>query len=254
VAPSEARETWDREYLEQLAAAVLGPLAARLSQLGTDDRLIISTADPLALVPFSAVPYRGRPLCEHVCISQTQGIGILEACLDRAKNNFDSVLCIGNPYRPNLDEILESHREVVTVAGLFREFGKQAVSLAWDVATVPNLKTEVERGDALHFACHAEVATAPGELSRLLLTPDLNMQDSGDLSEDRILSELPLREGCLVNLAGCKTGVQSNSKGFLLGGLVPSFLIAGAGSVIGSLWDLDDRGAATFQIELQQLL
>jgi len=222
--------------------------------MGPDDCLIISTADPLALVPFSALPYRGRPLCEHVCISQTQGIGILEACLDRAKNNFDSVLCIGNPSRPNLDEILESHREVVTVAGLFRESGKQAVSLAWDVATVPNLKTEAERGDVLHFACHAEVATAPGELSRLLLTPDLNMPDSGDLSEDRILSELPLREGCLVNLAGCKTGVHSNSKGFLLGGLVPSFLIAGAGSVIGSLWDLDDRGAATFQIEFYRLL
>jgi CHAT domain-containing protein len=80
------------------------------------------------------------------------------------------------------------------------------------------------------------------------------MQDSGDLSEDRILSELLLREGCLINLAGCQTGVQSNSKGFLLGGLVPSFLIAGAGSVIGSLWELDDAGAATFQIEFYRLL
>jgi CHAT domain-containing protein len=126
--------------------------------------------------------------------------------------------------------------------------------MVWDFATVPNLKVEAERYDVLHFACHAEVASAPGESSRLLLTPDFHTQDSGDLSEDRVLSELSLRKGCFVNLAGCHTGVQSNSKGFLLGGLVPSFLIAGAGSVIGSLWILDDAGAATFQIEFYRLL
>jgi tetratricopeptide (TPR) repeat protein len=254
VSPSEQRETWEQEYLEQLAAAIINPLEARLAGLGPDDRLIISTSDPLAFVPFSALPYRGRPLCEHVRISQTHGIGILESCLNRAENGFDSVLCVGNPSRPDRPEISETHLEVVTVAGLFRESGKQAVSLAWDLATVPNLKAEAGQCDVLHFACHAEVASTPGVSSRLLLTPDLNMQDSGDLSEDRILSELPLREGCPVNLVGCRTGVQSNSKVFLLGGLVPSFLIAGAGSVIGSLWELDDGGAATFQIEFYRLL
>lgn len=153
-----------------------------------------------------------------------------------------------------MGELSDAHLEVVTIAGLFRQAGKQAVLLAWDVATVPNLKSEAVRSDILHFACHADVASAPGESSRLFLAPDLNQQDSGDLSEDRILSELQLREGCLVNLAGCHTGVQSNSKGFLLGGLVPSFLIAGAGSVIGSLWELDDKGAANFQIEFYRLL
>lgn len=79
-------------------------------------------------------------------------------------------------------------------------------------------------------------------------------QDSGDFSEDRILSEIILRKGCLVNLAGCHTGVQNSSKGFLLGGLVPSFLIAGAGSVLATLWQIDDDEAARFQIEFYQLL
>lgn len=254
VGPSESREVWEPEYLEQLAVALLEPLGARLSELGPADRLIISTSDPLALVPFSALPYKGSPLCEHVCISQTQGVGMLEACLDRADSNFNSVLCVGNPSRPDLEDLPEAHREAVTVAGRFRESGKQSVLLAWDEATVPNLKVEAERYDVLHFACHADVATAPGEQSSLMLAPDLNAQDSGDFSEDRILSELTLRKGGLVNLAGCQTGVQNSFRGFLLGGLVPTFLIAGAGSVIGSLWDLDDGGAATFQIEFYRLL
>ncbi len=66
--------------------------------------------------------------------------------------------------------------------------------------------------------------------------------------------ELLLRTGCLVNLAGCHTGVQYNSTGFLLGGLVPCFLIAGAGSVLGTLWQLADSTAARFQIEFYRLL
>ena len=254
VGPSESQEVWEPEYLEQLAAALLEPLDERLSELGPADRLIISTSDPLALVPFSALPYKGSPLCEHVCISQTQGVGMLESCLNRAGGNFNSVLCVGNPSRSDLPDLSEAHREAVTVVGRFQDSGKQALLLAWDDATVPNLKVEAGQHDVLHFACHAAVATAPGEQSGLMLAPDLNAQDSGDFYEDRILSELTLREGCLVNLAGCQTGVQNSFRGFLLGGLVPTFLIAGAGSVIGSLWDLDDDAAATFQIEFYRLL
>lgn len=242
------------DYLEQLAAALLEPLDERISTLGPADRLIISTSDPLALVPFSALPYKGTPLCEHVCISQIQGVGMLEACLDRTGSNFNSVLCVGNPSRSELPYLPEAHREAVTVAGRFRDFGKQAFLLALDDATITNLKVEAAQHDVLHFSCHADVVSSPGEQSSLMFTPDLRAQDSGVFSEDRILSELPLREGCLVNLAGCQTGIQNSFKGFLLGGLVPSFLIAGAGSVIGSLWDLDDDGAATFQIEFYRLL
>lgn len=256
VSPSESRETWEQEYLEQLAAALLNPLESRLNELEPNDLLIISTSDPLALVPFSALPYRGRPLCEHVCISQTYGTGILEACLDRPENSFNSVLCVGNPSRldPDLDDLPEAHAEAVTVAGRFREAGKHAALLAEDEASVLNLKAEAGQHDVLHFACHAVTGAATGESSRLILAPHLSTQDSGNFSEDRILSELTLRKGCLVNLAGCHTGVQNSSKGFLLGGLVPSFLIAGAGSVLATLWQIDDDQAARFQIEFYRLL
>jgi CHAT domain-containing protein len=254
VAPSEPQETWEQEYLEKLAAALLEPLDSRLKELEPDDRLIISTSDPLAFVPFSALPYRGAPLCEQMVVTQTQGTGILEACLDRPECQFNSVLCVGSPHRRDWNDLPEAHAEMVTITGRFREVGKQAALLAEDEATVSNLKAEAGQHDVLHFACHAVAVTEHGESSRLILAPDLITQDSGDFSEDRILSELILRKGCLVNLAGCHTGVQNSSKGFLLGGLVPSFLIAGAGSVLATLWQLDDDEAARFQIEFYQLL
>ena len=254
VSPSELEEMWEQEYLERLAAALLKPLDSRLKELGSHDHLIISTSDPLAFVPFSALPYQGAPLCEHVLVTETQGVGILEACLDRPESPFSSVLCIGNPSRTNWADLPEAHAEAVTIVGRFREAGKLAVLLAGDEATVTNLKAEAGQHDVLHFACHAVAATAPGESSRLMLAPDLVIQDSGIFSEDRILSELQLREGCLVNLAGCYTGVQTSSRGFLLGGLVPSFLMAGAKSVLGTLWQMDDDEAARFQIEFYGLL
>ena len=254
VGQSESREIWDQEYLEHLSAALLDPLEVRLSELRSDDRLIISTSDPLALVPFSALPYRGEPLCSQVCITQIQGVGMLEACLDRRERLFDSLLCIGNPDRRDWPDLPGADVEAATIAGRFRESGKSSVLLAREDASLPNLKAEAGQHDVLHFACHAALGATPGDTSRLILAPDLNLEDSGDLSEDRILSELPLREGCLVNLAGCQTGVQDNSKGFLLGGLVPSFLVAGAGSVIGSLWQLDDDTAACFQMEFYRFL
>jgi len=254
VTPSEPQETWEQEYLKKLAKAMLEPLDARLKELEPDDRLIISTSDPLAFVPFSALPYRGAPLCERMVVTQTQGIGILEACLERVESQFNSVLCVGSPHRPDWDDLPEAHAEAVTITGRFREVGKHAVLLAEAEATVTNLKAEAGQYDVLHFACHAMTVTAPSESSRLILAPDLITQDSGDFSEDRILSEIILRKGCLVNLAGCHTGVQNSSKGFLLGGLVPSFLIAGAGSVLATLWQIDDDEAARFQIEFYQLL
>ena len=254
VTPLEPREAWGQEYLEQLSAALLEPLDSRLRELRPDDRLIVSTSDPLAFVPFSALPYRGAPLCEHVVVTQTQGIGILEACLDRPACHFNSMLCVGNPDRPDWPDLPGADAEAATVTGRFRESGKHAVLLARDEATAQNLKAEAGQHDVLHFACHAEVSPAPGESSRLILASDLVVQDSGDFSEDRILSELLLRTGCLVNLAGCHTGVQYHSTGFLLGGLVPCFLIAGAGSVLGTLWQLADSKAARFQIEFYRFL
>jgi CHAT domain-containing protein len=83
-----------------------------------------------------------------------------------------------------------------------------------------------------------------------MLSPDIRHDDSGDLSEDRIISTVEVRQGAVVNLSGCATGRTEQSSAPLLGGLVPAFLLAGAGSVIASLWPIADAPAAKFQAEL----
>ena len=108
--------------------------------------------------------------------------------------------------------------------------------------------------DAIHIACHALADPAPEHASRLMLSPDIRRGDSGDLSEDRIISSIEVRPGALVNLAACATGRIRESNAPLLGGLVPAFLLAGARSVIASLWPIADEPAAVLQQEIYRAL
>lgn len=238
---------WDENYLTQLAIAILEPLDERLKELDSNDRLVISTFDGLYNVPFSALPYRGRPLSEHVCISLVQGIGVFEACFTRASGHINSLLAVGSPQRPDMDALPGALREVQQLIDTFNAFGKQTCLLTGKKATVPALESCVSQYHVVHFACHANS-------SRLMLAPDVLIKDSGELTEDRILSEIRLLPGSIINLSGCATGIQTERNIPLLGGLIPAFLVAGAGSVIGSLWPIEDSLAVRFQAEFYKLL
>ena len=97
---------------------------------------------------------------------------------------------------------------------------------------------DLESYALLHFAAHAVLDHERPQKSALLLAPD---QDDGRL-EPAEIARLPLR-GQLVTLAGCRS-----ARGRILSGEGPmslgrAFLVAGAGAVLGSLWELRDDEA-----------
>ena len=98
------------------------------------------------------------------------------------------------------------------------------------------------------LAGHASPSDSEPEWGRLLLAPD-DRGDSGELSEDRIIDELPVKLGAFVNLAACGTAALQHRVGFVEGGLVSAFLAAGARSVLATPWSINDRLAARFQLE-----
>lgn len=104
----------------------------------------------------------------------------------------------------------------------------------------------MQGSDIVHIACHAEAGTADRPAA-LLLRPVPTAGDSGVLSDERILDEVRLTPGAFVNLAGCSTADHGQGSGALLRGLVPAFLVAGAGSVAATLWRIDDALALRFQ-------
>jgi hypothetical protein len=239
--PLEPIVALDDRALARIADALLSPLDERLRLLGRDDHLLISPFGWLEAVPFALLPYRRRYLCEHCVLSLVQGLGVFEACLATPALEFASVLAVGAPTRPELDPLDAAANEAQQIAELFAGHGGTDKLLLRDEATVADLTEHVPQYDTVHIASHAEPPGAGREFASLLMAADFRNGDSGVLSEDRVLSELRLRPGALVNLAGCTTALQQEADGPLLRGLVPAFLVAGAGSVVASTGESPTR-------------
>ncbi len=238
----------DMGRLVQVARLLVLPIDERLRELCPEDVLVISLSEEFSHLPISALPYGDGVLCESVTLCFVHGIGMLEACLDRPRLTYRSILSLGAPSRPELPDLPAALREAEAIAGLFNASDLEANCLTGESATPRGLVNSSDGYDVLHVACHAERVSSDGDRLALMLTPDLRHKDSGILTEQRILAEVALRNGSFVNLSGCATGLQGDTGAALMSGLVPVFLIAGAGCVMASLWRIEDDRAARFQL------
>lgn len=88
--------------------------------------------------------------------------------------------------------------------------------------------------DAAHFAVHANAGLGDLMPPHLILTKTAN--DDGILTAPEIAA-LHLNRLRTIMLAGCRTALSSQPGD---DSLVSAFLTAGAGSVVGTLWEVED--------------
>jgi CHAT domain-containing protein len=117
-----------------------------------------------------------------------------------------------------------------------------------------------KRPSVIHFAGHGFACEDAAADGAGLLRAGLVLNDCaaalGDLANHRPrpvaadgllfasdAAALPLDETALVVLSGCQTGLGHWHPGGQLAGLRHAFLIAGAGTVASTLWDLNDAAA-----------
>jgi CHAT domain-containing protein len=89
----------------------------------------------------------------------------------------------------------------------------------------------------VHVASHGESDDREPFLSRLLLA-------DGPLTVQELF-EAQLLTG-LLSLSGCLTGVSGQGAGDQLVGLTQAASMAGAQSVVATLWEIDDESAVEF--------
>jgi len=163
-----------------------------------------------------------------------------------ASVGVSSVAVFGDPLAdPRIASDLPSLPFAAEEARSIAHLYPQATLLLGKEATRSRFLQAAGRGGVLHFAGHAVVNSEYPDLSRLVLAPETNGQ-SGEL----LVGELYGRSFgvTLVILAACRSaeGVTLRGEGSM--NLARPFLAGGVPSVLGALWDIDDRtGSQLFE-------
>jgi CHAT domain-containing protein/tetratricopeptide (TPR) repeat protein len=140
---------------------------------------------------------------------------------------------------PRFSALRRSSTEVADLASV----GWDTRLLTGDNATEENLKRlPLSSYDVLHFALHSAIDRDFPDRSGLVLTSRSNNQDD-DLLQAREIMALKLKAD-LVTLSACD-GAAGTPEGIAgTNSLVQAFLMAGARSVVASIWEADDAFTA----------
>src|SRR4029078_5664729 len=127
-------------------------------------------------------------------------------------------------------------RELARVSRITRVEGPRAS--AADVRALPALP----HAAVLHFATHGDVNEAEPDRSGLWLAPHSGRTEPSRLEVGEIVHWRLAAD--LVTLSACETGLGRLERGEGVIGLQRAFLAAGAGSLLVSLWRVNDRSTA----------
>jgi CHAT domain-containing protein len=234
-------------------------LRPHAGSLRSSTTLVVLPDGPLHDLPFSTLLDRGTG--RYVVQDHAVAVAPSATLFLRASQRADapsadgglSALVVGNPEfdrndSPHLPSLPGATEEAKSIAALYP--GSEL--LLGSNATPRRFLEAAPRHDIVHFSGHALAdAEYPG-LSRLVLAPE-SAADSGSLfARDIYGRRFPRLR--LVILAACRSaeGVTRRGEGSM--NLARPFLAAGVPSVIGALWDIDDRTSGAFFLRYHRTL
>ncbi|APB34678.1 hypothetical protein GlitD10_2344 [Gloeomargarita lithophora Alchichica-D10] len=225
----------------QLYDLLIRPITAQLRQQNITHLSLIAT-DPFRTIPLETL-YDQK---EQKYLIQQYPVSYLTRISARnlAQNSPTGLklLALGNPHPQDARALPGSEREVQAISELLtgstRYLGKEA--------TLVNFQRSAAGFPILHLATHGcfKDAGCPGLQMEphTLLFADRNFQVAD-------VAQLPLKNTDLVVLSACQTAVRTEESGGELAGVAYLFELAGARSVIASLWSVDDQVTSELMVE-----
>jgi CHAT domain-containing protein len=220
--------------------------------------LVVIRDGPLHLVPFDAlIDGAGHYLVESVVVAYSPSASSFFLLRARAQRKpvLGAVLAIGGvPYDRSVLKMAAVTRGY-SDAGLFnlpssedearaaaKTFADSKNTLLLnDHANETEFKREAGRHRIIHFAVHGIVDPVHPERAALILLRDESNGEDGFLQASEIV-QLPLHAE-LVVLSACDTAVGPLEGQEGVANLSKAFLLAGARTVVSTLWSLDDDTA-----------
>ena len=207
----------------------------------------IVPAGLLHMVPFRAlVDGDGRYLNDRVatCVLPSASVWL---SLRRPWTKPTRFVGIANPRldHAQLSPLADAQAEIEAAASMLKEMRSEIFVQA--DANLENFARSAPGGSIVHIASHGAFPQSDViDFHHILLTP--GAADDGRLSAEFVRG-VSLHDTQLAVLSVCNGGLLRVGSGNELLGLVPAFLEAGAGSVLTTLWEVDDVMARLWMTE-----
>ncbi|WP_250565627.1 CHAT domain-containing protein, partial [Adonisia turfae] len=247
-------KTYYASFGQRLYEKLLLPIEPYLEDTQT---LVFIQDSFLRNIPMSALHDGNRYLVEKYAIATTPSLSLTAP---RAPKRDIKVLAVGS----NLDIVTESGRdfkeldlvdnELAAIADLLPD----SKTLLNEEFTIDRFKTALQetRYSILHLATHGQFSTVPEE-TFVITGPNAEKDDKAEeitfeqleaLISDSSTNNEPLD---LITLTACQTATGDDRATLGLAGVA---IQSGARSAIASLWNLNDKAAATFSSQFYSYL
>lgn len=200
-------------------------------------RLIIVAHGPLHYIPFAALPAGNSALLDRYEVRVLPSASVMEFLAQRGPNGSEATLILGNPdlHDPGMD-LPGAEQEARRISTLL----PQSQLLLRGRATESAVRASAGGFRQLHFASHGIFDPENPLASGLML--------AGDGAQDGFLSVAELYDldlhADMVTLSACETALGEVASGDDVIGFTRAFLYAGAGSIVSSLWQVDDTATS----------
>jgi CHAT domain-containing protein/Flp pilus assembly protein TadD len=257
----ELRKHGDLECLNSQASDLYRMLIAPISnQLDPNRALCIVPDGVLQDLPFASLvsPETKRYLIEDFSLVINPSASVfartLELSRGKQRSESEPFLALGNPSFnqqafPKLFPLHKSEQEIDRIRSLY----SQRLILSRRQATESALAQQIGSYEIVHLATHTLSDQQSSMLSTIFLAGEGDSASEGQ-NPDRVAYDGALRaheiyrlkpeRTRLVILSSSRSGLGDRSRNEAMGGLAQAFLVAGVPTVIASLWDVDDDGAA----------
>jgi CHAT domain-containing protein len=156
---------------------------------------------------------------------------------EKGLTTLTPVLVIADPHDEGAPSLPEAAREAEEIAAMY----DSSTLFAGDQATRARFITVAQQSGMIHYAGHAD-SDAADPFGVLHLAAD-SAHGTGDLDVSAIAA-LHFRHAPLVILAACGTMRGDSEHVDGMPSIARAFLAAGARSVVGTLWEVDDDTVA----------
>jgi len=223
-------------------------LESVFEELPQCEKLILMPHRYLHLFPIHALPVmhngENKPLQEYFAqgVIYAPNCQLLQQTQKRQYSQFDRLFAIQNPTQ----DLSGADLELENIRNIFHPDKRN--SLQRQYATKTNfLNKDLSQVHHLYFSCHGSSNIEEPLKSGLLLADEV-------LTLEEIISKLKLNQCSLVTLSACETGQVGIDQTDEYISLASGFILAGATSVLMSLWSVNQVSTAFLLIKTYEYL